>query len=76
MSNPTDSVLISKYCSEAEVYVSVVAVRGNPIITVRIVPKGGDGAVTISSDSAATVQGAAMAGLQDTLRRLPWRDTT
>jgi hypothetical protein len=76
VSSQTDSVLISKYCSEAEVFVSVAVVRGNPIITVRIVPKGGDGALTISSDSAATVQGAAMAGLQGTLRRLPWRDTT
>jgi len=76
VSSPTDSVLISKYCSEAAVSVSVVAVRGNPIITVRIVPKGGDGALSISSDSAATVQGAAMAGLLDTLRRQPWKDTT
>lgn len=76
MSNPTDTVLISKWVPEAEVYVSVVAVKGNPITTVRIVPKGGDGAVTISCDSAATVQGAAMAGLLDTLKRLPWKDTT
>ena len=76
MNSQTDTILTSKYCSEAEVFVSVAVVKGNPIITVRIVPKGGDGAVTISCDSAATVQGAAMAGLQDTLRRLPWRDTT
>ena len=76
MSSQTDSVLTSKYCSEAEVYVSVAVVAGNPIITVRIVPKGGDGVVTISSDSAATVQGAAMAGLQRTLRLPPWKDTT
>ena len=76
MSSPTDTVLTSKYCSEAEVYVSVAVVRGNPITTVRIVPKGGVGVVTISCDSAATVQGAAMAGLLDTLKQPPWKDTT
>jgi hypothetical protein len=76
VSSPTDSVLISKYCSEATAYVSVAVVRGNPIITVRIVPKGDVGALTISSDSVAMVQGAAMVGLRDTLRQLPWRDTT
>ena len=76
MNSPIDSVLTSKYCSEAEVFVSVAVVRGNPTITVRIVPKGGDGALTISSDSVATVQGAAMVGLLDTLKRQPWKDTT
>jgi hypothetical protein len=76
VSNPTDITLTNKWVSEAEVYVSVVAVRGNPITTVKIVPKGGDGVVTISCDSAVTVQGAAMAGLLDTLKRLPWKDTT
>jgi hypothetical protein len=76
VSNPTDSVLTSKYCSEAEVSVSVAVVRGKVTITARIVPKGGVGALTISSDSVATVQGAAMAGLLDTLKRQPWKDIT
>lgn len=76
MSNRTDTVLINKYCDEATVYVSAVVVAGNPTITVRIVPKEGNGVVTILSDSVATVQGAAMVGLLDTLRQQPWKDTT
>ena len=76
MSENSVTLLTPRYCAEAEVFVSVVAVRGNPTITVRIVPKGGDGAVTISSGFAETVQGAAMVGLRDTLSKPPWRDTT
>lgn len=76
MNENNDTVLTEAYCAEAEVYVSVAVVRGNPITTVRIVPKGGDGALSISSGSAVMVQGAAMAGLLDTLRRRPWKAIT
>jgi hypothetical protein len=70
-----DTLLTQKYCDEAAVSVSVAVVRGNPITTVRIVPKGGAGALEISSGSAVMAQGAAMAGLLDTLRQPPWKDT-
>lgn len=76
MNENNDTLVTQRYCPEAEVFVSVAVVRGNPIITVRIVPKGGVGTLQISSDSAVMVQGAAMAGLRDTLSKLPWRDTT
>jgi hypothetical protein len=76
MSENSDSLVTQRYCSEAEVFVSVAVVAGNPIITVRIVPKGGVGTLQILSDSAAMVQGAAMAGLRDTLKQPPWKDFT
>jgi hypothetical protein len=76
MNESNDSVVTQRYCAEAEVFVSVVVVKGSPTITVRIVPKGGVGTLQISSDSAATVQGAAMVGLRDTLKRPPWKDFT
>jgi hypothetical protein len=70
------TLLTERYCEEATVFVSVVAVLGNPIITVRIVPRGDVGATSISFGSAVTVQGAAMAGLLDTLSKHPWKVTT
>jgi hypothetical protein len=71
-----DLLLTQRWVSEAEVYVSVAVVLGNPTITVRIVPKGGAGELTISSGSAVMVQGAAMAGLRNTLSKPPWKDIT
>jgi hypothetical protein len=76
MSENNVTPLMERYCDEAKVSVSAAVVKGNPIITVKIVPKGDVGALTISCDFAATVQGGAMAGLHDILSKPPWKATT
>lgn len=76
MNENSDSLVTQRYCAEAEVYVNVAVVLGNPITTVRIVPKGGAGEVTISSGSAVMAQGAAMAGLLRILSKPPWKAIT